>query len=51
MKIYIDNFKNIVIITSPKSTCLNLPIKINKYLKHDIEFIVSPNESLAEYKI
>ena len=56
MKIYIDNFKNlviiiIIIIISPKIICSDLPIKVNEILKHDIKFIISHNESFAEYTI
>ena len=48
MKIYIDNHKNLRNIT--KISRVNLHIKINKSLKHDIKFI-SRKESLAEYTI
>ena len=51
MKIYIDNYENLVIITSTKTICVNLPIKINQNLNHDIKFILSRNEFLAEYTI
>ena len=51
MKIDNDDYKNLVIITLPKTICVDLPIKINESLKNDIKFIVSRNESLAEYKI
>ena len=50
MGVYIDNNK-LVIITQPKSVCVDLPIKINRSLEHDIESIVSRNESLTEYTI
>ena len=50
MKIYIDDYKNLVIIISLKTICVDLPLKLNESLKHDIESIVSCNESLAEYK-
>ena len=51
MTIYINNYENLVIIKSPKTICVDLPIKINQNLKHEIEFIVSCNESLAKYTI
>ena len=50
MRIYID-YINLVIIILPKTVCIDLPIKINKILKHDIKFIINRNESLAEYTI
>ena len=40
-----------MIITEVKTICINLPIKINEILEHDIKFIVSCNESLAKYTI
>ena len=49
MKIYIDECKNLVIVVSPKTICVNLPIKISQNLEHDIKYIISCNESLAEY--
>ena len=49
MKINIDNYKNLMIVTSSKTICVNLLIKINQSLNHDIKFIISCNESLAEY--
>ena len=51
MNIYIDDYKNLVIITSAKTIRANLSIKINESLKYDIKFIVSRNESLIQYKI
>ena len=51
MKINIDNYKNLMIVTSSKTICVNLLIKINQSLNHDIKFIISCNESLAEYTI
>ena len=51
MKIYNDDYKNHVIITSPKTIHVDLPIEINESLKPDIEFIKNRSESLAEYKI
>ena len=50
MKIYIDD-KNIVILTLPKSICINLTIKNNKSLEHDIKFIIGRNEFLSEFTI
>ena len=50
MRIYID-YINLVIIPLPKIIRVALPIKINKSLKRDIKFIISRNESLAEYTI
>ena len=38
-----------MIITEPKSIRIDLPVKINESLEHDIKFIVSLNESLTEY--
>ena len=51
MKIYVDEYKDLAIITSPNTIPVDLPIKINKSLKHDIKFIVSCNKSLVENKI
>ena len=51
MKIYIDDSKNLVVITSPKTIRVDLSIRIDESLKHDIKFTVSCHESLAEYKI
>ena len=48
MKIDIDDYENLVIIATPRT--VDLPIKTSKSLKHDIKFIVSCKESLAEYK-
>ena len=42
MKIYIDD-ENLVIITSSKTISVDLPIKINKSLKHGIKFVISCN--------
>ena len=50
MRIYID-YINLVIIPLPKIIRVDLPIKIKKRLKRDIKFIISRNESLAEYTI
>ena len=41
MKIYINDDKNLVIITAPKTICVNLAIKINESIKQDLKFIVS----------
>ena len=41
MKIYINDDNNLVIITSPKSICVNLAIKVNESIKQDLKFIVS----------
>ena len=51
MKIYIDEYENPGIITSRKIIRVDLPIKINKSLKHDIKFSASRNESIVEYTI
>ena len=48
MGVYIDG-KKLVVITEPKSICINLLIKINESPEHDIEFIVSRNEPVTEY--
>ena len=48
MGVYNDG-KKLVVITEPKSICINLLIKINKSPEHDIEFIVSRNEPVTEY--
>ena len=41
MKIYINDDNNLVIITSPKTICVNLAIKVNESIKQDLKFIVS----------
>ena len=51
MKNYVDEYKDLAIITSPNTIPVDLPIKINESLKHDIKFIVSCNKSLVENKI
>ena len=51
MKVYIDDYINLATATSPKTILVNLSIKINGSLKHDIEINVSHNESLVQYKI
>ena len=49
MKIYIDDYdENLVTITSPKTICVTLPMKINKSLKYHIKFIICCNKSLAD---
>ena len=40
MRIYIDNYKDLVIITSEKSIFVNLPIESKQNLKHDIKFTI-----------
>ena len=50
MNIYNADYKNLVIITLQKTTRVDLPIKINESVKNDIKFIISSNESVAEYK-
>ena len=49
MVIFIDG-KNLLIVTKPK-IYIDLLIKINESLEHDIEFIVCCNECLIEYTI
>ena len=39
MKIYTD-YENLVIITSKKTIHIDLPMKINKSLKSDLEFTI-----------
>ena len=51
MNIYIDGYKNLVIIIPAKAIRANLSIKINESLKYEIKIIVSCNESLIQYKI
>ena len=52
MGVYIDDNK-LVTLVEPKSIRIDLTIKINKNLKHDIHirFIVSCHKSLTEYTI
>ena len=50
MTIYTDN-ENTAMITTSKTIRVVLLIKINKNLKIDSRFIISCNESLAEYSI
>ena len=40
-----------VIIRGPKTFYFYLPEDVNKNLKHETEFIIKSNESLAENKI
>ena len=44
--------ENIVVITEPQTFyfCFNLTNDVDKNLKHEIEFVVKRNESLAEHK-
>ena len=51
MKIYIDDYKILVIVVLPKTIRVDLPIKVKKSLKHEIKFIINLNESFAEYAI
>ena len=51
MKSDTDDYPNLVIITLPKIIRVDLPIKTNESIKHDLKFIVGFNESLAECKI
>ena len=45
--------ENIVVIRDPKTFCFNFdwPKDVDENLKHEIEFIIKTNESLAENKI
>ena len=43
--------ENMVIIRGPKTFHFYLPKDVNKNLKHETEFIIKSNESLAENKI
>ena len=45
MKMSINDYENLVIIPSPKSIRVNLPVNVNQNVKHDIKFIVRQNES------
>ena len=49
MGLLTDGKKTCVIITKPKSIQIDLPVKINKSLQHDIKFIVIRNGYLIEY--
>ena len=44
--------ENMIVITDPKTFCFNFdwPKDVNENLKHEIEFIIRSNESLAENK-
>ena len=45
--------KNMIVIRDPKTFCFNfdLPKDVDENLKHEIEFIIKSNESLAENKL
>ena len=45
--------ENIIVTRDPKIFCFNFdwPQEIDENLKHEIEFIIKSNESLAENKI
>ena len=45
--------ENMIVIRDPKTFCFNFdwPKYANENLKHEIEFIIKSNESLAENKI
>ena len=45
--------ENMIVIKDPKTFCFNfdLPQDGDKNLKHEIEFIIKSNESLAEITI
>ena len=51
MKIYIDDYKILIIVILPKTIRVDVPIKVNESLKLEIKFIVNLNESLAECAI
>ena len=51
MKIYIDDYKILIIVILPKTIRVDVPIKVNKSLNLEIKFIVNLNESLAECTI
>ena len=42
--------ENMIVIRDPKTFCFNfdLPKDVDENLKHEIEFIIKSNESLAE---
>ena len=44
---------NMVVIRDPKTFCFNFdwPKNVDENLKHEIEFVIKSNESLAENKI
>ena len=45
--------ENITVIRGPRTFCFNFdwPKNVDENLKHEIEFIIKSNESLAETKI
>ena len=45
--------ENTIVIRDPKTFCFNFdwPNNVHKNFKHEIEFIIKSNESLAENKI
>ena len=45
--------ENMIVIRDPKTFCFNFdwPKDVDENLKHEIEFIIKSNESLAENKI
>ena len=45
--------ENMILIRDPKTFCFNFdwPKYVDENLKHEIEFIIKSNESLAENKI
>ena len=51
MKIKIGDYKNLVKIISPKTIPIDLPIKTNEKINHDIDFVVNLNNILGEYTI
>ena len=51
MKIKIDDYENLVKTISPKTIPIDLPVKINERLNHDIDFVVNCNRFLGEYTI
>ena len=44
---------SVVVIRDPKTFCFNFdwPKNIDENLKHEVEFVIKSNESLAENKI
>ena len=45
--------ENMIVIRDPKACCFNFdwPKDVDENLKHEIEFIIKSNKSLAENKI
>ena len=45
--------ENMIVIRDPKTFCFNFdwPKDVDENLKHEIEFLIKSNESLAENKI